>query len=262
MFKSQNLLKTCTAYALIAALGLSGLGPGTAMAADVKYYPQGAIPQPLEVARMLAGSRFKPTLKMRGVKIVGDIAMVPAEPEPTPGQPQPIIFAQAAPAPVVELAPAPVVNAPAAVPATQVASAPPPSAAPAQTVVAQAPAPAPEPAATPPGAQIFALSVPFAFNSAKLQPAAFEALDNIAEGIKLVKLPGALVIEGHTDAKGGDAYNMKLSVRRAAAVKRYFAEHHGIAPTKLKAVGKGRAEPLNGQNPFAPENRRVQFRLA
>jgi outer membrane protein OmpA-like peptidoglycan-associated protein len=268
MFKSLNspnsrkAFKTCTAYALIAALSFTGLGPMTAIAANVKYYPQGAVPQPIEVARMLAGSQFKPTLKMRGVKIVGDIAMVPAEPEPMPGQPQPIIFAQAAPTPAVELAPAPVVNAPAAVPVTQVASAPPASAAPAQTIVAQAPPPAPEPAATPPGAQIFALSVPFAFNSAKLQPAAFEALDNIAEGIKLVKLPGALVIEGHTDAKGGDAYNMKLSVRRAAAVKRYFAEHHGIAPIKLKAVGKGRAEPLNGQNPFAPENRRVQFRLA
>jgi OmpA-OmpF porin, OOP family len=265
MFKSlnsQKAFKTCTTYALIAALSFTGLGPMTAIAANVKYYPQGAVPQPIEVARMLAGPQFKPTLKMRGVQIIGGVAAMPTEPVPTPGQPQPIIFAQAAPAPTAaapaaapSVAPAPAA-APAPVQVAAVTTAPPAPPAPAPVQAAPAPAPAPsEP-------QIFALSVPFAFNSAKLQPAAFEALDSIAEGIKLVKLPGALVIEGHTDAKGGDAYNMKLSIRRAAAVKRYFAEHHGITPTKLKAVGKGRAEPLNGQNPFAPENRRVQFRLA
>jgi outer membrane protein OmpA-like peptidoglycan-associated protein len=255
MFKSLNspnsrkAFKTCTTYALIAAISFTGLGPMTAIAANVKYYPQGAVPQPIEVARMLAGPQFKPTLKMRGVQIIGGVAAMPTEPVPTPGQPQPIIFAQAAPAPAA---------APAPVQVAAVTTAPPAPQAPVPAPVQAAPAPAPAPSEP----QIFALSVPFAFNSAKLQPAAFEALDSIAEGIKLVKLPGALVIEGHTDAKGGDAYNMKLSVRRAAAVKRYFAEHHGIAPTKLKAVGKGRAEPLNGQNPFAPENRRVQFRLA
>jgi outer membrane protein OmpA-like peptidoglycan-associated protein len=271
MFKSLNspnsrkAFKTCTTYALIAALSFTGLGPMTAIAANVKYYPQGAVPQPIEVARMLAGPQFKPTLKMRGVQIIGGVAAMPTEPVPTPGQPQPIIFAQATPAPVAAPAAAPsVAPAPAAAPApvqvAAVTTAPPAPQAPVPAPVQAAPAPAPAPAPSEP--QIFALSVPFAFNSAKLQPAAFEALDSIAEGIKLVKLPGALVIEGHTDAKGGDAYNMKLSIRRAAAVKRYFAEHHGIAPTKLKAVGKGRAEPLNGQNPFAPENRRVQFRLA
>jgi outer membrane protein OmpA-like peptidoglycan-associated protein len=255
MFKSQNPFKTCTVYALIAALSFSGLGPATAIAADVRYYPPGAVPQPIEVARMLAGSQFKPTLKMRGVQIVGGVAAMPTEPLPSPDQPQPIVFAQAAPTP----APAAPVLAPA--PTMQVASVAPVAAA----VVAATPAAqalAPAPASAPQGSQIFALSVPFAFNSARLQPDAFAALDNIAEGIKLVKLPGDLVIEGHTDAKGGDVYNMKLSVRRAAAVKRYFAQQHGIAPNKLKAIGKGRAEPLNSQNPFAPENRRVQFRLA
>jgi outer membrane protein OmpA-like peptidoglycan-associated protein len=268
MFKSLNspnsrkAFKTCTAYALIAALSFTGLGPMPAIAANVKYYPQGAVPQPIEVARMLAGPQFKPTLKMRGVQIIGGVAAMPTEPVPTPGQPQPVIFAQATPTPAPAAAPAPAPT-PAAAPApVQIAAA---STAPPPAVQAPAPAPAQAaqaPASAPQEPQVFALSVPFAFNSAKLQPAAFEALDNIAEGIKLVKLPGALLIEGHTDAKGGDAYNMKLSVRRAAAVKRYFAEHHGIAPTKLKAVGKGRLEPLNGQNPFAPENRRVQFKLA
>jgi OmpA-OmpF porin, OOP family len=213
--------------ALIGAFGFSG----PALAVDIKYFPPGSSLQPLEVARMLAGPQFKPALKMRGVQIVGGAQAMPSEPvASSPDQPQPIMFAQAT------------------MPVAAVASAAPAAATPAS------------PAAQ--TSQPFAISVPFAFNSAMLTPDAFEALDNIAEGIKLVQLPGDLIIEGHTDAKGGDAYNLKLSVRRAAAVKRYFAQHHKIAANKLKAVGKGRAEPLNGANPMAAENRRVQFRLA
>lgn len=229
MFKTsiKTSVQKSIVCALIAAFGFTG----PALALDIKYFPPGSSLQPLDVARMLAGPQFKPTLKMRGVQIVGGAQAMPTEPvAASPDQPQPIMFAQAT------------------MPVAAVASVVPAAAVPAS-----------------PAAQIsqpFAISVPFAFNSAKLAPDAFEALDNIAEGIKLVQLPGDLIIEGHTDAKGGDAYNLKLSVRRAAAVKRYFAQHHKIAANKLKAVGKGRAEPLNGVNPMAPENRRVQFRLA
>ncbi len=227
MFKT--LIKTSVQKSIVSALIAAFAFTGPALAVDIKYYPRGSAPQPIEVARMLAGPQFKPSLKMRGVQIVGGAQAIPTEPvAPPPDQPQPVMFAQAS------------------IPAAGVASA----AAATQTS---------------PAAQIsqpFAISVPFAFNSAKLAPDAFEALDNIAEGIKLVQLPGDLIIEGHTDAKGGDAYNLRLSVRRAAAVKRYFAQHHKIAANKLKAIGKGRAEPLNGKDPLAPENRRVQFRLA
>jgi outer membrane protein OmpA-like peptidoglycan-associated protein len=212
------------ACALIAAFGFTG----PALAVNIKYYPPGSMLQPIEVARMLAGPQFKPTLKMRGVQLVGGIPTEAVSLAPSPDQPQPIMFAQTS---IPAAAAASVTAATQASPAEQTS-------------------------------QPFAISVPFAFNSAKLAPDAFEALDNIAEGIKLVQLPGDLIIEGHTDARGGDAYNLKLSVRRAAAVKRYFAQHHKIAPNKLKAVGKGRTEPLNGKDPLASENRRVQFRLA
>ncbi len=243
------MFKTCIAYALIATLGMTG----PALAVNVKYYPPGSTPQPIEVARMLAGPQFKPSLKMRGIQLIGGAPVMATELfAQQPSQPQPILFAQAS-------TPAPSAPAPASAPA----NAAPPTAAPSQPAAVVSAQPAPSPSATQPAneVQAFAVSVPFAFNSAKLQPDAFAALDNIAEGVKLVQMPGSLVIEGHTDAKGGDAYNLKLSMRRAAAVKRYFAQHHGIDASKLKAVGKGRAEPLNGQNPFAPENRRVQFRL-
>jgi OmpA-OmpF porin, OOP family len=226
MFKTsiKTSVQKSIVCAIIAAFGFTG----PALAVNIKYYPPGATPQPIEVARMLAGSQFKPTLKMRGVQLVGGIPTEALAVTPLPDQPKPIMFAQAS------------------ITANSSASA----------------APAAQTAPAEPTSQPFAISVPFAFNSAMLTPDAFEALDNIAEGIKLVQLPGDLIIEGHTDAKGGDAYNLKLSVRRAAAVKRYFAQHHKIAANKLKAVGKGRAEPLNGANPMAAENRRVQFRLA
>jgi OmpA-OmpF porin, OOP family len=230
MFKTsmKTSVQKSIVSALIAAFGFSG----PALAVDIKYFPPGSKLQPIEVARMLAGPQFKPTLKMRGVQIVGGAQAMPAEiAAPSPDKPQPIMFAQASMPAAAVVSAAPAAAATQASPAAQIS-------------------------------QPFAISVPFAFNSAKLAPDAFEALDNIAEGIKLVQLPGDLIIEGHTDAKGGDAYNLKLSVRRAAAVKRYFAQHHNIAANKLKAVGKGRTEPLNGKDPLASENRRVQFRLA
>ena len=227
MFKTS--IKTSVQRSIVSTLIATFGFTGPALAVDIKYYPPGSKLQPIEVARMLAGPQFKPTLKMRGVQLVGGI---PTEAiAPSPDQPQPIMFAQASMPAAAVVSATPAAAATQAPPATQIS-------------------------------QPFAISVPFAFNSAKLAPDAFEALDNIAEGIKLVQLPGDLIIEGHTDAKGGDAYNLKLSIRRAAAVKRYFAQHHNIAPGKLKAIGKGRAEPLNGKDPLAPENRRVQFRLA
>jgi hypothetical protein len=166
MFKTsiKTSVQKSIVCALIAAFGFTG----PALAVDIKYYPPGSKLQPIEVARMLAGPQFKPTLKMRGVQIVGGM---PTEAvAPSPDQPQPMMFAQAS------------------IAATGIASA----------------APAAQSAPAEQISQPFAISVPFAFNSAKLAPDAFEALDNIAEGIKLVQLPGDLIIEGHTDATGGD----------------------------------------------------------
>ena len=71
----------------------------------------------------------------------------------------------------------------------------------------------------------------------------------------------SIVVEGHTDAKGSDAYNMKLSERRAKAVEAYLVQKHQIAVSRIHAVGKGKTEPLTA-NPFDQTNRRVQFARA
>ncbi|MGL4576221.1 MAG: OmpA family protein, partial [Burkholderiaceae bacterium] len=106
----------------------------------------------------------------------------------------------------------------------------------------------------------FALPIQFAFDSARILPGAFEQLDAVAEGMKLLDGQVALMIEGHTDAHGRASYNQTLSQRRAEAVRKYLAEKHGIDIQLLKTEGKGAADPINKANPFAGENRRVQFR--
>lgn len=107
-----------------------------------------------------------------------------------------------------------------------------------------------------------ALPVQFAFDSARILPQATRQLDAVAEGIKLAGAATEVVIEGHTDAIGSPHYNERLSLRRAEAVKKYLVLHHGIAPNKLRTVGLGMKRPLNDANPFAGENRRVEFRAA
>ena len=106
----------------------------------------------------------------------------------------------------------------------------------------------------------FALQVQFPFNSAEIQPDMFEALDAVAEGIRLAGRQIGIVIEGHTDAVGAADYNLLLSRRRAESVKNYLVLRHGLPASSFRVVGKGKYDPLVRDNPFAPENRRVQFR--
>jgi outer membrane protein OmpA-like peptidoglycan-associated protein len=104
-----------------------------------------------------------------------------------------------------------------------------------------------------------ALGVQFGFDSAEILPSARAQLDALAEGIKLLGPDQRVLIEGHTDATGSDDYNLSLSQRRAASVKQYLISVHGIDGARLEAVGLGKTRPLYVADPFAPENRRVQF---
>jgi len=109
-------------------------------------------------------------------------------------------------------------------------------------------------------ASALSLPVQFEFDSTAILPEAREQLDAVAEGIKLLPPGRQVVIEGHTDATGSEDYNQQLSRRRAAAVKAYLAQRHGIAPQRLRELGLGERQPIDGLDPFAPDNRRVQFR--
>jgi outer membrane protein OmpA-like peptidoglycan-associated protein len=69
-------------------------------------------------------------------------------------------------------------------------------------------------------------------------------------------------IEGHTDDKGSDSYNQKLSEKRATSIMRYLVEA-GIDPSRLMAVGYGEARPIedNGTEEGRERNRRVEFTI-
>ena len=82
----------------------------------------------------------------------------------------------------------------------------------------------------------------FDFDKADIRPAAEPTLAEVAAQIQ--KYPRAKVlIEGHTDAKGKQPYNLKLSDRRAASVKTWLAAK-GIAEKNVKTRGWGADKPV------------------
>lgn len=105
-----------------------------------------------------------------------------------------------------------------------------------------------------------ALPVQFGFDSAEILPTARRQLDALAEGIRMLPPTKSVTIEGYTDAAGTAQYNDQLSQRRAYSVKQYLVSMYGINPARLHAVGMGQRGLLADLDPYAAENRRVQFR--
>ncbi len=105
-----------------------------------------------------------------------------------------------------------------------------------------------------------ALSINFDFNSDKLSPQGLQVLDNLGLALKSERLKTMrFMMEGHSDSKGADDYNQKLSERRAVAAMEYLIARHGIDSKRLGFAGKGEREPLDPANPEAAMNRRVQI---
>jgi len=99
--------------------------------------------------------------------------------------------------------------------------------------------------------------VNFKTNSAELTPDSAETLDGVVAVLK--QRPDTKAeIHGYTDARGPDAYNVKLSERRAASVVEYLVIH-GIAGDTLSAKGFGKSNPLasNDTADGRAQNRRV-----
>jgi outer membrane protein OmpA-like peptidoglycan-associated protein len=108
----------------------------------------------------------------------------------------------------------------------------------------------------------------FDFDKDTLRPDALPTLQKVAEVI--AGYPGApVLIEGYTDSKGKDSYNLKLSDRRAASVKKWLVEKAGADAGHIKTKGWGEAKPVApNENPDGSDdpdgrqkNRRVEITI-
>ena len=88
-----------------------------------------------------------------------------------------------------------------------------------------------------------AADVLFDFDKSDIKPQAQAVLKQAASFVR-DKAKGTVQIEGHTDGKGSDAYNQKLSERRAAAVKNWFVTKEGLTNVKFTTQGYGATKPV------------------
>lgn len=103
----------------------------------------------------------------------------------------------------------------------------------------------------------------FGFDSAQLNEAARQALDEFAVRLKADNSNVYLEIEGHTDSTGPEDYNVRLGEKRAEAVRRYLIEHHGIPMHRISVISYGESKPVAGNESRdgRAQNRRVEVRV-
>jgi OOP family OmpA-OmpF porin len=130
-----------------------------------------------------------------------------------------------------------------------------------------APAPAPAPKAAPAPAPAAASKVTYAadaffdFDKSVLKAEGKAKLDDLVGKVKAINLE-VIIAVGHTDWIGSDAYNQKLSVRRAEAVKAYLVSK-GIEKNRIYTEGKGEKQPIadNRTKEGRAKNRRVEIEV-
>ncbi|PAU58901.1 OmpA family protein [Pseudomonas sp. PICF141] len=115
----------------------------------------------------------------------------------------------------------------------------------------------------PPVSEVITLNgnVLFAYNQSELMPQARSELDSLMAKLQNADVASIKVI-GHTDSQGSDAYNQKLSERRASSVAAYLLSQ-GVAPNKLTSEGRGESQPVadNDTEEGRAQNRRVELHI-
>ncbi|MFO1199450.1 MAG: OmpA family protein [Burkholderiaceae bacterium] len=155
--------------------------------------------------------------------------------------------------------------APGAAPGAPAAPARPAAPAPSRPATPAAPAAAPRPApaaAAPTSEKVtFAADAFFDFDKSVLKPEGKAKLDDLVGKLKGITLE-VIIAVGHTDSVGTDAYNQKLSVKRAESVKAYLVSK-GIEANRVYTEGKGEKQPAadNKTAEGRAKNRRVEIEV-
>lgn len=100
----------------------------------------------------------------------------------------------------------------------------------------------------------------FDYNDSRLKEEAKKVLDEIGRELKKLK-QAKVQINGHTDSKGDDAYNLALSEKRAKSVEAYFTEAGGFSNVTFQTKGYGETRPAasNDTEENGQKNRRVEM---
>jgi len=103
--------------------------------------------------------------------------------------------------------------------------------------------------------------VNFNYNQDSLTPGASRILDGVVSALQ-TRPQINIEIRGHTDGRGGAAYNQALSERRAERVRQYLVEH-GVNASRLTAQGYGKTQPIdtNATDEGRARNRRVELKI-
>lgn len=101
----------------------------------------------------------------------------------------------------------------------------------------------------------------FDFDKSVLKPAGKTKLEDLVGKVKAINLEVVIAV-GHTDSKGTDAYNQKLSVARAEAVKAFLVSQ-GLDKSRVYTEGKGESQPAadNKTKEGQARNRRVEVEV-
>ncbi|MDB5955589.1 outer membrane protein OmpA [Ramlibacter sp.] len=141
------------------------------------------------------------------------------------------------------------------------APAPAPVAPPAVIPAPPPPPPAPAPAPAIASKVTYAADAFFDFDKSVLKPEGRAKLDDLVGKIQGINLE-VIIAVGHTDSVGTDAYNQRLSVRRAESVKAYLVSK-GIERNRVYTEGKGEKQPVadNKTAEGRAKNRRVEIEV-
>jgi OOP family OmpA-OmpF porin len=126
----------------------------------------------------------------------------------------------------------------------------------------KAPAPVPPPAPAPKHVALTASTL-FGFDKATLTPEGKAAIRKEVEdwrgSYETEKI--AITLTGYTDSVGSEAYNQKLSERRANAVRNFLVDDLDVKPENITVIGKGEADPVasNATREGRAQNRRVEM---